>query len=388
MQPFSLELRTRIHFGQGSLGKAGAEAGRFAAGSPVMALTGQGSVHRNGVMAEVEGSLRSAGVPFFEWSGIEPNPRVGTIRRAIDACRERNVALVLAVGGGSTIDAAKAIAAGTCYDGDVWDLFVRGRRAPDTLKVGAILTLSATGSEYNGGTVVSDPESRRKLPHIDERLRPVFSLLDPAATISVPPRQSAAGVADVFSHLLEQYFSPTPAPVQDRIAEALMTICRDRGPVTVHHGDDLDARADIMWASSLALCGLTGAGKVQDWATHLVEHELSAHYDLTHGVGLAILTPAWMEEVLDDAAVPRFARFGHAMWGLPEDGGLDVAREAIARTRIFLRSMGLPAALSEVGIGPELLDRMAHDVIASFGEIGGFRKLDRARVRRILDRAA
>ena len=387
MNPFSLELRTRIHFGEGCLDLAGAEARRIAGDGPVMVLTGGGSVHRGGVYDRVADSLRGAGVPFFEFDGVEPNPRVSTIRKAIDACRERKVELVLAVGGGSCIDAAKAIAAGARYDGDVWDLFAHGKKAPDALKVASALTLSATGSEYNAGTVVSDWKNNRKLPHIDEKLRPVFSLLDPWATRTVPPRQSAAGVADILVHLTEQYFSPTTAPVQDRIAEALMTVCLDRGPVTVHDGADLRARGDIMWASSLALCGLTGAGKVQDWATHLIEHELSAHYDLTHGVGLAILHPAWMEEVLDEASVPRFCRFGHALWGLPEQGGMAAARESIARLRFFFTSLGLPSTLSEVGIGPELFDRMAHDAVAQFGELGGFRKLGRARIRRILDRA-
>jgi hypothetical protein len=296
------------------------------------------------------------------------------------------VELVFAVGGGSCIDAAKAIAAGARYDGDVWDLFARGKRAPDALKVASALTLSATGSEYNAGTVVSDWKNNRKLPYMDEKLRPVFSLLDPWATRTVPPRQSAAGVVDVLVHLTEQYFSPTTATVQDRIAEALMTICLDRGPATVHHPDDLAARGDIMWASSLALCGLTGAGKVQDWATHLIEHELSAHYDLTHGVGLAILHPAWMEEVLDETSVHRFCRFGHALWGLPENGGMDVAREAIARLRFFFDALGLPSTLGEAGIGPELFDRMAHDAVAHFGELGGFRKLGRTQIRRILER--
>lgn len=386
MQPFSLELRTRIHFGQGCLDQAGPEAARFAGDGPVMLLTGGGSVHGNGVYDRVADSLRGAGVPFFEFDGVEPNPRVSTIRKAIDACRERHVGLVFAVGGGSCIDAAKAIAAGAGYDGDVWDLFAQGKRSQAPLRVASVLTLSATGSEYNSGTVVSDWTNNRKLPHMDDRLRPVFSLLDPWATRTVPPRQSAAGVADVLVHLTEQYFSPTAAPVQDRIAESLMTICRDRGPVTVHDGDDLDARGDIMWASSLALCGLTGAGKVQDWATHLIEHELSAHFDLTHGVGLAIVHPSWMEEVLDEASVPRFCRFGHVMWGLPEDGGIEVARESIARLRFFFDSLGLPSTLSEVGIGPELFDRMAHDAVAHFGELGGFRKLGRAQIRRILDR--
>jgi butanol dehydrogenase len=388
MQTFSLALSTRIHFGQGCLDQAGSEARRFAGTGPVMVLTGGGSVHGNGVYDRVADSLRGAGVPFFEFDGVEPNPRVSTIRRAIEVCRERGVELVFAVGGGSTIDAAKAIAAGVGYEGDVWDLFAHGKKSVAPIRVASVLTLSATGSEYNSGTVVTDWANNRKLPHMDERLRPVFSLLDPWATRTVPSRQSAAGVADVLVHLTEQYFSPTTAPVQDRIAEALMTICRDRGPTTVHDGLDLTARGDIMWASSLALCGLTGAGKAQDWATHLIEHELSAHYDLTHGVGLAIVHPAWMEEVLDDASVPRFCRFGHVMWGLPEAGGIEVARESIARLRFFFDSLGLPSTLSAVGIGPELFDKMAHDAVAHFGELGGFRKLGKQQIRRILDRCA
>ncbi len=385
MNPFMLLLRTRIHFGAGVLAQAGAEAAPLAGGGPVMVLTGGGSVHRNGVYDQVAASLEAAGVPFFEQPGVQPNPRVTHVRESIDLCRERGVQLVLAVGGGSCIDAAKAIAAGARYDGDVWELFTGAGRAPAALHVGAVLTLAATGSEYNGGCVVSDEASARKLPYLDEMLRPAFSLLDPATTLTLPPRQSAAGVADIVSHILEQYFSPTSANVQDRLAESLLTICRDQGPKTVDPGDDLEARSDIMWASSLALCGLTGSGKVHDWATHMIEHELSAHYDLTHAVGLAILTPAWMTQVLDEQTAPRLARFGHVMWGLDERGGLDAARESIERTRAFFSSLGLAATLAEEGIDDSRFEQMATDVTAR-GPIGGFKKLDREDVLDILDR--
>jgi alcohol dehydrogenase YqhD (iron-dependent ADH family) len=385
MDPFTLHLRTRIHFGAGALDHAGEEAKRCAADRPVMVLTGQGSVHRSGVYNKVAASLEAAGVAYFEQPGVEPNPRVTAVRKAIARCRKEDVKLILAVGGGSTIDAAKAIAAGVPYQGDVWDFFTKGVRAKDALAVGAVLTLSATGSEYNGGSVISDWEAKRKIPYVDDLLRPRFSLLDPAATLSVPPRQSAAGVADIFSHILEQYFSPTVATVQDRLAEALLTVCRDRGPITVQRGDDLEARAEIMWASSLALCGLLGAGKVTDWATHMIEHELSARYDLTHGVGLAILTPAWMEQVLDKQNAQRFVRYGHVLWGLPADGGLAVAQEAIARTRDFFRSLGLPTTLTEEGIEDEAFEAISREATA-YGPLGGFGKLSTQGVQEILER--
>ena len=359
MTSFFLHLRTRIHFGAEALDRAGEEARACAGDGPVMVLTGGGSVHRNGVYDRVAASLEAAGVPFFEQPGVEPNPRGTTVRVAIDRCRAEGVQLVLAVGGGSTIDAAKAIAAGACYDGDVWDLFLGKGNTDRALAVGAALTLAATGSEYNPGCVVSDWDADLKLPYLNEILRPHFSLLDPAATRSVPPRQSASGVADVLSHLLEQYFSPSEAVVHDRIAESLMTVCRDRGPLTVALPDDLGARGDILWASSLALCSLTGAGKVHDWATHVIEHELSARYDLTHGVGLAILTPAWMRQVLSEENAHRFARFGHVMWGLDEDGGMNAANEAIDRLGEFFASLGLPATLSEEGIGDEAFEAIA-----------------------------
>jgi len=380
-----LHLRTRIHFGEGVLAQAGPEAAPLAGGGPVMVLSGGGSVHRNGVYDQVTASLDAAGVPFFEQPGVQPNPRVAHVRDSIALCRERGVELVLAVGGGSCIDAAKAIAAGARYDGDVWDLFTGKGRAPAALHVGSVLTLAATGSEYNGGCVVSDEASQRKLPYLDEMLRPAFSLLDPATTLTLPPRQSAAGVADIISHILEQYFSPTVATVQDRLAEALLTVCRDQGPKTVDPGDDLQARADIMWASSLALCGLTGSGKVHDWATHMIEHELSAHYDLTHAVGLAILTPAWMTQVLGPDTAPRLARYGCAMWGLDPAGGMDSAREAIEKTTEFFSSLGLASTLSQEGIDDSLFERMATDVTAH-GPLGGFKKLGKEDVLAILER--
>ena len=385
MNPFMLHMRTRIHFGAGVLAQAGAEAAPLAGDGPVMVLTGGGSVHRNGVFDQVATSLEAAGVPFFEQPGVQPNPRVDHIRDSISLCRDRGVELILAVGGGSCIDAAKAIAAGARYDGDVWELFTGAGRAPAALRVGAVLTLAATGSEFNGGCVVSDPASARKLPYLDEMLRPAFSLLDPATTLTLPPRQSAAGVVDIVSHILEQYFSPTVATVQDRLAEALLTVCRDQGPKTLDPGDDLQARADIMWASSLALCGLIGSGKDHDWATHMIEHELSAHYDLTHGVGLAILTPAWMTQVLDEETAPRLARFGCAMWGLDPAGGMATAREAIEWTREFFSGLGLASTLAEEGIDDARFEQMATDVTAR-GPIGGFKKLDRDDVLDILDR--
>lgn len=387
MDPFTLHLSTKLHFGQGVIKRVGIESRQWAEAGPVMVLTGGGSVHKNGVYGRVAGSLKAAGVPFFEQSGVQPNPRLSSIHQGIESCRREGVNLVLAVGGGSTVDAAKAIAIGTKYKGDVWDLFTGRRRCKQALAVGAVLTLSATGSEYNGNTVISKWDDRLKLYIADDILRPRFSVLDPETTVTVPPQQSAAGVADIFSHLLEQYFSPTRAPVQDGVAEALLAICRDRGPVTVDHGDNVEARADIMWASSLALCGLTGAGKITDWSTHVIEHELSARYDLTHGIGLAILTPSWMKQVLDENTAPRLAKFGRVLWALSGEDETSCAAAAIERTRGFIESLGLPSTLSEVGIGTEAFEEISQS-LTKHGPLGGFRKLDSGDILEILQRVA
>jgi hypothetical protein len=267
----------------------------------------------------------------------------------------------LAVGGGSVIDCAKAVAAAAKYDGDAWDLVLDGGKIKDALPIVSVLTLAATGSEMDHFAVISDLEKNDKVGTSSKLIKPRFSILDPEYTYSVSRRQTAAGTADIMSHVLESYFTPVSgAYVQARFCEGLLRTCIHYLPTALERPDDYEARANLMWASSLAINGLLTDGAEVGWCVHPMEHELSAFYDITHGEGLAILTPFWMEYVLSDTTVDQFAEYGVNVWGLAQSGDqYALAREAIARTRTFFREMGLPATLKDVGIGEEHLQIMA-----------------------------
>lgn len=296
---------------------------------------------------------------------------------------------VLAVGGGSVIDEGKAVAAAVFYDGDPWDFCVGRARVERALPLGAILTLAATGSEMNAGAVISNEETREKLPMFGACLKPRFSILDPTFTFTLPPTQTAAGVADIISHCFEQYFSPTPATyLADRLAEAVIRTCVAFGPQALARPDDYDARAELMWASSWGLNDLLSCGKEGDWAVHMVEHELSALNDLSHGVGLAILTPSWMRYVADTPArVAKVATYGRNVWRL-EGSDDDVAAAAIERTAsFFAAAMKLPGTLKEVGFGAAEL-KVAATQATRFGPLGRFRELNEGDILAILRAAA
>ena len=305
--------------------------------------------------------LKEHGLAWTELAGVEPNPRIGTVREGVRLCRENQLDGVLALGGGSVIDCAKAIAAGALYDGDPWD-FPSGRTVPDkALPIFTVLTMAATGSEMDDCAVISDMDSHQKEAFSAACCLPAVSILDPTYTCSLPASQTAAGTADIMSHTFESYFSPVETScLADSMAEAILRTCIQCGPKAIETPDDYDARANLMWCASWAINGFLSMGKPVAWSVHRMEHELSAFYDITHGVGLAILTPNWMRYVLSEKTEHRFARYGVEVWGL--DASLpqrELAETAIQKTRDFFTSMGLPATLKEVGIGPEHLAEMA-----------------------------
>lgn len=361
MENFEYYVPTRIYFGKGQL-KQLSHITEF--GKRVLVVYGGGSVKRSGLYDQVMEQLSAAGVELVKELGdIAPNPRISSVRSGMAICREYALDVILAVGGGSVIDAAKVIAAGMCYDGDVWDIVKDASLIQASLPVATILTLAATGSEMDINAVISNPGTNEKLNMRAVPLRPVFSILDPTLTFSVPPRQTAAGAADILSHVMENYFNHVEGcDLVKELAEGIMRTTVKYGPIALREPENYTARANLMWASSLALNDLLCSGASCGWSAHPMEHILSAHYDITHADGLAILTPNWMEYILSPATAPDFAHFGHAVFGLDQSADVMTdAKAAIRALRDFNHTLGLPATLRDVGIGEEKLRLMAEE---------------------------
>ncbi len=359
MKNFTYSIPTVVHFGEGQIKKLGREIAARA--RKVLVVYGGGSVKRNGVFDAAIAQLKAHGIQWAELPGVEPNPRIATVREGVRLCREQGLDGVLALGGGSVIDCAKAVAAGFYYDGDPWDFSGRKLTPERALPVFTVLTMAATGSEMDNIAVISNPETNEKESFSGPCCYPAVSILDPTYTYSLPASQTAAGTADIMSHTLENYFSPIEDNyLADSLAEAILRSCVKYGPKAIETPDDYEARANLMWNAAWAINGFLDMGKPVAWSVHRMEHELSAFYDVTHGVGLAILTPNWMRCVLSEKTEDRFARYGTAVWGLdPARPRRELAEAAIQKTRDFFTSLGLPAALSELGIGPEYFPEMA-----------------------------
>lgn len=360
MDNFTFYSPTLFAFGGGEARRCGELVRQFG-GKKVLLVTGGGSVKRNGAYDAVTASLRAANIPFGELSGIQANPLSGKVYEGIDLCRREDCDFLLALGGGSVIDTAKAIAMGVPYDGDFWDLFSGKSPIQAILPVGAVLTIAAAGSEGSDSCVITREEGNLKwgCPKTD-LLRPKFAVLDPGYTRSLPAYQTACGVTDMLAHICERYFTnTTDADVTDRIGEALMKTILAAAPKALENPGDYAARAELMWAGMLAHNNSCGVGRAQDWGSHQIEHELSAFYGCAHGAGLAVILPAWMEFVLPHD-VSRFAQFAVRVWGCDMDFARPevTAREGIARFRAFLKSIGMPATLSEVGAKAEDIPAM------------------------------
>lgn len=385
MLNFDFQMSTRILFGQGKISELGKEIVKY--GSRVLLVYGGGSIKKSGLYDQVTQILQDNSISYKELSGVQPNPRIDSVRKGVALCREHQLDFVLAVGGGSSIDCAKTIAAGAKYADDSWDFFTRKARIQDALPIGTILTLAATGSEMNPFAVISNPETGQKLGTGGPSLKPRFSILDPACTFSVPAEQTAAGTADIMSHIFEQYFSPTPGTyIQDRMAEAMLKTCIHYGPIAITEPDNYEARANLMWTGSLALNGLLSTGKATDWATHDIEHELSALYDITHGLGLAILTPYWMHQVLNEQTAAKMAAYARNVWDIAEPDDMQAALKGIAQTAVFFRSLGLPAGLKDIGLNADRLPKIAAQA-SSRGTLGSFKELAYEDVLKILQAA-
>jgi len=387
MLNFKLSLPTEVFFGKGQIKVIGEQVKRYG-GNRVLICYGSRRIKEQGIFDVVASHLTEKGISFCELGGIEPNPRITSVREGVRLVKEHDIDFLIAVGGGSVIDAAKGIAAGAFYNGDPWDLYTGRGKVSTALPLATVLTLAATGSEMNSNSVVSNLETKQKLAIHYACVKPKFSILDPTYTFTVPPLHTAAGVADIMSHVWEQYFSPTPGTfLQDRLAEAILQACITYAPIAIKEPENYEARANLMWASTLALNELIAYGKVTDWGTHVIEHAVSAHYDVTHGVGLAILFPHWMSFALDERSLDKFFALATNVWKVPFAADrMEVAREGIARTRVFFMNLGLPARLREVGVPEAALPAIAKTVV-EFGPVGTYRKLGEEAVLEILKRA-
>ncbi|MDO4567873.1 MAG: iron-containing alcohol dehydrogenase [Clostridia bacterium] len=372
MNNFVYDIPVRVYFGENQLSNLGPELARF--GKRVLLTYGGGSIKKSGLYDAVVAEIKAAGLELFELSGIAPNPHIASVRRGAEICKEEHIDVLLAVGGGSTLDATKFMAAGACVDFDPWLFLSENAPIRDALPIVTILTLSATGSEMDSGGVISNPETKDKLGRLAPPMLPKVSFLDPTNTYTVSPYQTACGAADIMSHIIEVYFT-TEQDLQllDGVMELLMRTVIKYTPIAMREPDNYEARANLMWTSSWAINGFINGGKRHEWTCHPVEHELSAIYDITHGLGLAILTPRWMEYTLSEATAPKFYQFGVNVFGIdPALPQMEVAKKSIEMLGdFFFNTLGLNRTLSEIGIDERNFPLMAEKA-CNGGEIRGF----------------
>ena len=383
MKNFVFNAYTEIIFGKGQIEKLPESLKKF--GKNVLLVYGGGSIKKNGIYDKAMELL--SGFNVTELSGVEPNPRIETVRKGVELCRKNKIDVVLAIGGGSTIDCSKAIAGACFYEGDAWDIVVDSSLIKDVLPIVTVLTLAATGSEMNKNAVISNMELHEKLGTASRKFIPQVSICDPEFTYAVSRLQTAAGSADIMSHVFENYFSNEKGVfVQDKIAEGLLQTCIKYCPIAIESPCNYDARANLMWASSLALNGLVGCGRGDAWSCHPIEHELSAFYDITHGVGLAILTPRWMRHVLNDKTVKKFATYAKNVWHINDNvDEYELANRAIDATENFFKSCKLPMTLTELGIDSKHFKEMARKAVYNGSLIYSYVPLDEEAVIEILE---
>ena len=379
MQNFDLYTPARILFGKGEEKRIGELLKPHA--SKVLLHYGSGSIKKSGLYDTVTASLKESGISFAELGGVKPNPRLSLVHEGIALCKKENVDLILAVGGGSTIDSAKAIAMGVYYDGDIWEVYEQGKPVEKALPVATVLTIPAAGSESSGDSVITNEEKQLKFGYGSPLIRPLLSVMDPELFFTLPKNQLANGVADMMSHVFERYFTNTThTDLTDGLCEVTLKTLMKNAPIALDDPQNYDAWAELGFSGTVAHNGLVGMGREQDWACHGMEHELSAIYDVAHGAGLAVLTPGWMQYVYKDN-INMFVQFAVNVMGV-EGSYRDpdaIVQEGIARLRTFFKRMGLPGTLTELGIGEDRLEEMAKKATgAAFGEespLGGFKKL-------------
>lgn len=383
MKNFEFNSSTQMIFGRGVEKQVGTYGRKF--GKRVLLVHyGKGVVKESGLYDRIITSLLEAGFEISELADIAVNPEIGKVREGCQLCKERKIELVIALGGGSIIDTAKAVALGANYDGDVWDFFVGKAQiteATTLLPVGVVLTLPATGSEASAAAIITNSEGKLKRDVSHEAIRPVFALMNPEITYTLPPFQTAAGGVDIISHVLERYWTLEPdVDFSDRLCEATIQSVLRNLPVTLAEPENYAARAEIMWAGTIAHNGILGAGRIEDWGAHMIAHEISGLYGTTHGATLSIIIPQWMNYVYQQD-IPRFARYATRVWGVePDYNDLEgVALKGIKKTKEFFAKVGLPTSFTEAGIPTDQFETMAQKCTMN-GTVGNFKQLDTADV--------
>lgn len=375
MNNFSIYLPTKIKFGKGTINKLS----KLVKGNykKVLIHYGGGSIKRSGLYDEVVNELKKADVEIYELGGVKPNPRLSLVREGIDLAKKEGIDLILAVGGGSAIDSAKAIALGAVTDVDVWDFYLGNKRPERALPVGVVLTYPATGSEASMGSVITNEEEGLKLSVNDDLIRPTFAIMDPTYTLTLPRDLTFAGISDILSHILERYFTNTPnVDLTDHLCEATMRSVIKNARILNENLDDYNARAEIMLAGTIAHNGILGVGREEDWSSHNIGHQLSALYGTTHGVTLSIIFPAWMKYVYKDN-LDRFNKFAVNVFDISDAGKSKeiVALEGIKAYEDFLKEVGLPTSFKEANLPSDKIEEMARKAVIK-GKLGGLKKLD------------
>lgn len=356
MRNFTFWNPTKLIFGRGQLEQLKTEIPKY--GNKILLVYGGGSIKRNGLYEKVLKELAEIGAEVYELSGVEPNPRISTVRKGVDICKKENIEFLLAVGGGSVIDCTKAIAAGAKYDGDPWDIVIKKAEPTNALPLGTVLTLAATGSEMNAGSVITNWETKEKYGWGSPHVYPKFSILDPVHTYTVPKNQTIYGIVDIMSHVFEHYFHVDEnTPLQDRFLESILQTVMETAPKLIDDLENYELRETILYCGTMALNGMVQMGFRGDWATHNLEHAVSAVYDIPHGGGLAILFPNWMKHVITKNP-SRFKQLAVRVFGVDPVGktDLEAGLEGIERLRAFWNSIGAPSRLADYGIDDSQID--------------------------------
>ena len=385
MNNFVFYSPTEFVFGKATEMQVGALARKHGA-RKVMIVYGGGSVVRSGLLDRVKQSLQEAGIEYCLMGGVQPNPVDTKVYEGIEFCRREKAGMLLPVGGGSVIDTAKAIAAGVLYEGDFWDFYIGKAKVTKALKVAVVLTIPAAGSEGSGNTVITKLDGLQKLSlRVPEVLRPVFSIMNPELTYTLPPFQTACGVADMMAHIMERYFTNTQeVEIGDRLCEGTLMAIINEAPKVMRNPEDYGARANLMWAGMIAHNGTCGVGCEEDWASHFLEHEISAIYGVTHGAGLSVIFPAWMTWMVEHN-VGKIAQYAVRVWGVPEsEDKKAVALEGIGKLKAFFSSLGLPVTFKELAVENPDIDRLADSLHRNKGElVGNYVKLTKQDSREI-----
>jgi|SRR5690625_25266 len=378
--------QTKIIFGKDTHVEVGKEVKKYS--NKILLHYGGGSIKKTGLYDQIVQTLKEENIEYVELSGVEPNPTLQLVQEGIELCRQQNVDFILAIGGGSVIDSAKAIAAGVLYDGDVWDFFIDKATPTEAIPIGVVLTIAAAGSEASSGSVITNEDGYYKRSFGGSVIRPAFSILNPELTYTLPKYQTMCGIADIMSHIIERYFTNVKkVDLTDRLCEATLKTVINNARILIENPNDYAARAEVMWAGTIAHNGLLDTGRTGDWATHMIEHEVSGIYDVTHGAGLAALFPSWMRYVMNEN-IDKFVQFAVRVWDvdLAFDDKEAIALEGIKRLENFFAEIGLATSLTELNIPNNRFDEMAEKCV-EFGNIGSFKVLDKEDVLQILEMA-